>query len=63
MVGFGKKGYGSTDYFLSKQDCIKSRCDKMEIIDFADESNTDIHFSFEIVQSQKKVHTLRFIED
>lgn len=63
MVGFEKKGLGSTDYFLSKQECIKSRCDKMEIIDFADESNTDIHFSFEIVQSQKKVHTLRFIED
>lgn len=63
MVGFEKKGLGSTDYFLSKQECIKSRCDKMEIIDFADERNVDIQFKIEFVQSQKKVHTLRFIEE
>lgn len=62
IVGFDKKRLG-TNYFLTKQDCIKHRCDKLEIIDFDDISEVNVFEDIKVSHTTKKIHTLRFIED
>ena len=62
FVLFPKQGFLSRDYYLSKEDCVKSRLDGMEIIDF-DDSDTIFECEIQITSTRKKIHTLRFLDE
>lgn len=49
------------DMFLSKEECIKSRLNGMEIVEF-DEDKPTIKINIDIT-TNKKIHTLRFLEE
>ena len=60
-VYFPMKSLGGDDCFLSKEECVKSRLNGMEIVDF-DEDKPTITINIDI-KTNKKIHTLRFLEE